>query len=549
MHYNVDSVHVFFLQRFTQMLYRNSVVIFILTSLVVSFILFGCSGGSSPLFPPGNESMSLTATEQNAVLAPGIPADLKGGPINQFRPANIPEYAPDEVLVVLRDGVVTLNEKGRPLPSTSVDAVRLLVDNGLVVKRVIPLSWGTVYRLGIHDGTSVPDKVAQLKSLSEISIAEPNYIVQFCETPYFPNDPLWENPNDDDDDPRTTVFEQYGPAKIGASVVWNENKGNSDVVVCVLDTGVNWWHEDLQANMWTNPGEIPDNGIDDDGNGYIDDYWGWDTASNDNDITEYNPGGSYHGTACSGVVGAVQDNFVGCSGIAPGIKIMGIKCDLSGGGGYTSSVIEGVQYATDNGAHIISMSFRTYSDSETMHATMDAAWAQGVILCGGAGNEDSSQLTYPACWDSVVEVGGTTVFSPAPNYSPINEVRITVAGGYGWGSNYGVNLEVMAYGVFYITTYGSDPDAYWDGTDNFFFGGTSNATPMVAASFGLLKSFFPEADSVWLRERMRETADDLYQHGFDTNSGHGRVNLIRACYGPDRYSDYEDADGFVDIEE
>ena len=515
--------------------------------VLAGFLLLSCSNGGDPV-SPSESDLAVSNPEQNSMeLEPGLDPSSEAGLVTPFPKDESLRFAPDEVLVTFNDGIVPTGPEGRPLLNAATVGVQILANHGLSVKRVIPLDWGTVYRLQIMDSADVLTKVAELKAIPEVDIAEPNYIVEFCEAPYFPNDPLWENPNDDDDDPRSNVFEQFGPSKIGASVVWNDTKGSPDVVVCVLDTGVNWWHEDLEDVMWHNEDEIPDNGVDDDDNGYIDDYWGWDTNGDDNDITEYNPGGSYHGSACSGVVAATQDNGLGCSGIAPGVRVMGIKCDLSGGGGYTSSVIEGVQYASDNGANVISMSFRTYNDSETMHATMDAAWANGVLLCGGAGNEDSSALTYPATWDSVIEVGATITYGPRWSYTPIDEVRITAAGGYGWGSNWGVNLEVMAYGEHYITTYGEDSDTYWDGTDDFFFGGTSNATPMVAGAFGLLKSYFPGADSVWLRERMRETSDDLYTLGFDYNSGYGRINLIRACYGVDRFTSEEDVDGFVDL--
>jgi len=395
----------------------------------------------------------------NPGLSTVASARLEADPVIHSIRNDSENYAPGEVLVVLKDGVVLTDGDGRPTPAGIANGTAFLANHGLAIKRVIPAGWATVYRLRICDGQSVMAKVAELKSVSEVELVEPNYKVYFCGAPYFPNDPFWENPNDSDNDPRSTVFEQFGPSKIGASVVWNDTKGSSDVVVCVLDTGVQWWHEDLQAIMWTNEDEIPDNGLDDDENGYIDDFYGWDTDQDDNDITEYNANYSYHGTACSGVIAAEQDNNLGCSGIAPGVRVMGVKCDLGGGSGYTSSVIEGVDYARSNGAHVISMSFRTYSDSEAMHNTMDFAYENGVLLVGGAGNEDSTELTYPASWSCVIEVGGTSPFLKAPTYVPTDEIRISVSAGFGWGSNWGPHLEVMAFGEHYITTYGSGPSA------------------------------------------------------------------------------------------
>ncbi|MFH1676911.1 MAG: S8 family serine peptidase [bacterium] len=547
-------------------LVNSSCLIFLAIILIVS-----CSTkSSSPVTPnlnnssrsdSGNSTLSGSASSNLTGYNPvsrtdvlgtekendGNPATPKRDPVYHSILNDQENYAPNEILLILNAGSISTDPSGKPSAGTLSNLLSLASTHGLMVKDVLNLSWNTVYRMAITDGTLPPDKANEINNLPEIKIAEPNYRIYFCEAPYFPNDPLWENPNDSDDDPRSTVFEQFGPSKIGASVCWNENKGSSDVVVCVLDSGVQVWHEDLENVMWHNPGEIAGNHVDDDLNGYVDDIYGWDTADDDADITEYNSYVSYHGTACSGVIAAEIDNNKGCAGIAPGVRIMGVKCDLSGGGGYTSSVIEGVDYAHNNGASVVSMSFRTYTDSQIMHDAMDAAWADGVILCGGAGNEDSNELTYPACWSCVVEVGGTSSFLEAPGYTPCDEIRISYANGFGWGSNWGPNLEIMAFGVHYITTYGEGPSTYWDGKDDFFFGGTSNATPMAAGSFALLKSFYPAADSDWLRERMRETSDDLYEPGFDINSGYGRVNLIRAVYGADRYESEVDPNGFVDL--
>jgi len=530
------------------MLSRISTVTLFCT-LLLAGIMVSCSGSGNPTVPDNIDMSGNNSFSGGSVpgIEPGTAFDITDDPVYHSIVNDTENYAPGEVLVVLKDGVIPEDMDGRPIETSVNTGIDLLLQHGVSVREILPLGWGTVYRLSNQDGSTVMQKVDQLKALPEVEIAEPNYKVYFCDAPYTPNDFFWENPNDDDTDPRSNVFEQFGPSKIGASVVWPDEKGSSDVVVCVLDTGVQWWHEDLFNSMWVNPGEIPDNGMDDDDNGFIDDIYGWDTNGDDPDITEYNNNFSYHGTACSGVIAATQDNTVGCSGIAPGVRIMGVKCDLGGGGGYTSSVIEGIEYAKDNGAHIVSMSFRTYSDSETMHATMDDAYANGVILVGGAGNEDATQLTYPASWSCVVEVGGTSPFRQYPSYAPTDEIRISVANGFGWGSNWGPHLEVMAFGEHYITCYGSHYSAYWDGVDNFFFGGTSNATPMVAGAFALLKSYYPAESHEWLRERIRETADDLYGPGFDNNSGYGRINLVRACYGTDRYADEEDTDGFVNL--
>ncbi len=506
-------------------------------------MLLSCNGNSNPAVPsenpdldnpdePGSNELTYTESDDGSLFPPGYPHKDSG-----------PDYAPGEILLSLNDGIVPVDADGKLKPGVYSQAVNLLSQYGLGIIRVIPTHWSTVYRLRILDGSTVPDKVAELQLVPEVRYAEPNGRVHFLNPPYFPNDPLWENPGDLDNDPRTNVFEQFGPSKIGASYVWDDARGDG-IVVCVIDTGIQSWHEDLEDNMWINEGEIPDNDIDDDGNGYIDDIYGWDTDTDDNDITDYG-GGSYHGTACAGVVAATQDNSLGCSGIAPGAKLMGIRIGFNDG--FYSAVIEGVEYAIDNGADIVSMSFITTNNSDNMRNTMNAAYAAGLLLCGGAGNDDGQYIYYPCTWDSVVKVGGTSPFSQRWAYNPIDEVRISIAAGFGWGSTYGNGQEVCAFGEHYITTFGANNHAYWDGVNDNFFGGTSNATPMVAGSFALLKSYYPTESAEWLRLRMRETADDLNAAGYDIYTGHGRVNLIRAIYGADRYAAEEDSDGFVDL--
>ncbi len=507
--------------------------------MIAGLLAVSCGNGGNPAIPddPGSSVQSLPGPGDE-------PGDSGYVPPMYQHLGGMPDYAPDEVLVVLDEGMFPRRNDNRLVPDAANRALALLTQHNLEIIRTIPTDWGTVYRLRITDGLSVPDKVAELERLAEIEIAEPNGRVHFIDAPYFPNDPLWENPNDYDDDPRSTVHEQFGPSKTGASYVWGDTTG-AGMVVCIIDTGIQTWHEDLSANMWINEDEIPDNDTDDDGNGYIDDIYGWDTDEDDNDITDYG-GGSYHGTGCSGVVASTRDNNKGCVGIAPGARLMGIRIGFNTG--FYSAVTEGIQYAMDNGADVVSMSFITTNDSDIMRNAMNAAYEAGVILVAGAGNDDGQYIYYPCTWDSVVKVGATSPFSQKWAYDPIDETRISIAAGFGWGSTYGNGLEIMGFGEHYITTFGGGPDEYWDGVNDKFFGGTSNATPMVAAAFALLKSYYPGMTAEWYRTRLRDTADDVMAVGYDIYSGYGRMSMVRAIYGVDHYTGEEDPDGFVDVE-
>ena len=512
---------------------------------IVGAIIVSCSGHGNPVAPDGYGPTNLQNPSGTNSTQDVGPVDEPLPLSDNFNPDMPPDFAPDEVLVAFRDGVFNFDENGSLAIDSAQDAVEFINQYGLELIQEIPASWGTVYRLGITDGMSVSDKVDELKSDADVEIAEPNYRMHLQDAPYVPNDPFWENPTDDDDDPRTNVFEQFGPSKIGASYVWDDTTGD-DVVVCVLDTGVIWDHEDLNANMWVNEDETPGDGLDNDGNGYIDDIYGWDVGQGDADIKEYNNDQHYHGTACSGVVAAVRDNNIGCTGIAPSAKVMGIRLEFSDT--FVSQIIEAVEYCLNNGADIVSMSFITSGYSQAMENSFIAAEAAGLIPVAGAGNYEGTYVLYPASFNSVVKVGGTSPFSQAYAYNPIDEVRISIAAGFGWGSTYGNGQEVMAFGEHYITTDGNCKTCYWDGEDDYFFGGTSNATPMVSAAFALVKSYFPGHTVQWYRDRMKYTADDLHQAGYDSETGWGRINLVRAIYGADRYEAEADGDGAVDLE-
>jgi hypothetical protein len=499
---------------------------------LVVLLTIACSKGGSPTTPDlrnGNPAPSGNHLDTPLQLATDT-SNLR----TDFRGNQVPKWAPNEVLVVLQ-GLVS--------PAQAVSALQ---SYPLQLKKTIRLHWGTVYELLITDGTDVRGMVKRLKTDPLVRIAQPNFVYTFLEAPYYPNDPMWES-SDDGDSPRDNAYEQWGPSMIGASLVWNESKGSSDVIVAVIDTGVRYDHEDLTANIWINEDEIKDNGIDDDSNGYIDDWWGWDTMDNDNDPWDDGSYASYHGTACSGVVAAIQDNFRGVSGVAPGIKVMALKTDLTGSGAFDSTVTEALQYAHDNGADICSMSFGTWEPSEVMEATCIDIWdnGDGTILMAAAGNEDDTNIRYPSAYDSVLTVGATIPWSDG--LEPIDEARISWEIGYYWGSCYGEQLVVMGYGDKYTTTHGAHYDSYWDGGYNGFFGGTSCATPMSAGVMALIKSFFPEENGQWCWDRIKDTADDLDVPGFDIQTGYGRCNALRAIYGSDRWTSQEDSNGFVPL--
>ncbi|MCX6645808.1 MAG: S8 family serine peptidase [bacterium] len=501
---------------------------------LIFLIISGCSGKNNPAIPDSRSADPIIngAGSNSATLSS---SDNLSGSSQVPISTQADRWAEDEVLVVLNDDI------------TPSQATEIFSKNKLNNLQTIACRWGTVFELRITDGTPVPDMVKILQSDPSVQIAEPNLIYTFDEAFYFPNDPLWEGP-DEGDDPRDSVYEQWGPAMLGASLVWNESKGSSDVVVAIIDTGVRKTHVDLAGALWNNADEIPGNGIDDDGNGKIDDTWGWDFVSNDNDPNDDGYYASYHGSACAGIVAAVQDNFKGVSGIAPGVKIMALKVDLSGGGPiYESSVVGALEYARVNEADICSMSFGTWDYSTIMENQCNSCWndGDGVILMASAGNEDSTTIRYPSLYQSVMTIGATIPFDESHN--PIDEARISWYSGWYWGSCYGPSLDVMGFGELYLTTHGEGDNTYWDGGSNGFFAGTSCACPVTAGVMALIKSFNPDKNGQWCWDRLVQTADDIGAPGFDDQTGNGRVNALRAVYGSDRYESLEDGNGFVPV--
>jgi len=490
-----------------------------LVAILVLGLLVSCSGGNTPTSPDVDRNMDSPIFD-----------DMNSDHGNFT-------YAPGEVLVVLNEETHTGEMLGW---AASYQLLHLQTQD---------VPWGPLYRLKLMDDEIVTDVCDRLNEDPRVRFAEPNYVVTFDEAPYVPNDPLWER-SDPGDDPRDSVYDQWGPAKSGAPIIWNETKGSEDVIVAVLDTGVMFTHEDLYYQLWYNMDEITGNGTDDDNNGFVDDWLGWNFNEDNNNIWDDGAFAYYHGSACSGIVGAEQDNGKGLTGIAPGVKIMGLKLNLRGWpeSAFINSVVGGLHYAKDNGAHVASMSFGSTSWSDAMNEACEYAYdgGNGMVLMASAGNSDSSQAHYPASYDSVIAVAAVCAFNEQNNRQ--EERRITSSEGWSWGSTWGDQLEISGYGDKYTTTYGGHYSGYWDGySDPDFFGGTSCACPMTAGVMALIKTYFPDENASWLRDRIKYTSDDIHGVGWDDQSGYGRANAVRAVYGPDRYSDMEDADGFVPI--
>lgn len=334
--------------------------------------------------------------------------------------------------------------------------------------------------------------------------AEPDYEGQFEAVP---NDPRFG--------------EQYGmkntgqtagkpDADIDAPEAWNKQTGSTNIIVAVLDTGVDYNNPDLAANIWTNPGEIPGNGIDDDGNGYVDDVHGYNFVDNNgNPMDLQMKPGLYngHGTHCAGILGAVGNNGIGVAGVCWNVKIMAVKFGDTNGVNSVAKAAQSIQYATMMGARVISLSWHAgASYNQTLKDTIDAAGAANVALVCAAGNEGTNidqRILYPSNFDSpnIISVVATTH----------NDKRATF-------SNYGLLASD-------IGAPGENILSYELGSKLILMSGTSMATPHVAGAYALLLSANPSLTVAQVKAALMDTVDPVLP-GLCVSGG--RLNLPAA---------------------
>lgn len=328
--------------------------------------------------------------------------------------------------------------------------------------------------------------------------AEPDFIVHASFTP---NDPsfnsLWGLHN-------TGQTGGMGDADIDAVEAWEASRGSTNVIVGVIDTGIDYNHPDLAANMWVNAGEIPNNGIDDDGNGYVDDARGWDFVGNDKDPMDDH----YHGTHCAGTIGAVGNNGIGVAGVCHQVKLMALKFLSSNGSGTTSDAVEAVLYATDNGAMLTSNSWGGGGYSQALKDAIDEARDAGVLFVVAAGNNQQNTdttLCYPASYSSanIISVAATDASDVLASFS-----------------NYGAStVDIAAPGV---SIYSTSP-----GGGYRTLSGTSMACPHVAGACALVYAAHPTMSWVDVRSAILNNVDGIASLTGKVATG-GRLNIARA---------------------
>ncbi|MDA1190777.1 MAG: S8 family serine peptidase, partial [Candidatus Poribacteria bacterium] len=369
------------------------------------------------------------------------------------------------------------------------------IPNAPPLRRRIERTW--VFRFG--DAIRPEQAAADYLAVPGVRWAEPNRLMRTLQNEVAPNDPAFA--------------EQWNLPVLEMTRAWAIERGSSSVIVAVVDTGAAMNHPDLADQLWTNPGEIPKNGIDDDRNGYIDDAHGWDfvdapTASGTGDFRDQDADPSDesgHGTHVAGIVSAKPDNGVGIAGVAWNCKLMVVRTGFASRGSGTllqeDDSAAGVIYAAENGAAVINMSWGDERGSQLLRDTMRYAASLGVALVAATGNESDESVLYPAGFPEVISVTASEKDNQAAYFANAN-----------------AEAEIAAPGISILSL-------SLDGGTRLL-SGTSMATPHVVGVIALMRSRRPSLTVAEIRRILISTTTPLTEMGRAV--GAGIVNAPRA---------------------
>ena len=358
------------------------------------------------------------------------------------------------------------------------------------------------------DGLTLANTLGVFNSLSDVDFFEPNFVIH---TDSIPNDSqfnqLWGLHN-------TGANGGVVDADIDAPEAWDVTRGSRDVVVAVIDTGVDYNHPDLAPNIWVNAREIPGNGIDDDGNGYVDDYRGFNFYDHTPDPMDNH----FHGTHVAGTIGAVGNNGLGVTGVAQNVSIMPLKFLGSNGSGPISAAIQAINYTTmmkvRNGVNIrvSNNSWGGGGYSEGLDQAIRENAAAGILFVAAAGNSARDTDIYPAypaaySIENIISVGATDRTDQPASYS-------------NWGRN---SVDLWAPGSAILST---TPNNTYS-----VLSGTSMATPHVSGTAALVFARNPSMTAVQAKARLMETVDAIVPAVSRPTVTGGRLNAFRAVTG------------------
>ncbi|HKO46145.1 MAG TPA: S8 family serine peptidase [Polyangiaceae bacterium] len=382
-----------------------------------------------------------------------------------------------------------------------------------------------VYRMDLPATADLDAAIADLRADPHVEYVHPNYVAHLV---YTPNDPYWSS-SGSWGQPRADLWDLK---LMHADQAWDFTRGNG-VVVAVVDTGVDINHPDLAGNVWTNPGEVADNGIDDDGNGFIDDVHGWNTLANSNYIDD----SIGHGTHVAGTIAAQDNNGIGVVGVAPDAKIMPVQVFSFSSDAFTIS--QGLLYAAHNGADVINNSWSMCSGyCPTVGVVEDAvrtAHAGGAVVVFAAGNDsvdirDRAPQNLP---ESIV-VSATTPRDTKAAFSNFGLIDVAAPGS---GDPDDPGVIEPSYGILSLkAAFCFEP---WICNSDRLVGenyvrlsGTSMAAPHVAGVAALILGLHPTYSPEQVRQVLRRTSLDVDGNGYDRELGYGRVDTAKLSTEP-----------------
>ncbi len=447
--------------------------------------------------PQQLSQLGLLGTQgQNASYAPNqIVIKMRSGSAGALNPS-APNLSP---LDRIKQQYSLQNEKSLiPTQNTASNSAGLSTANAST-------AFSQVFVLEFNQGDAL-ELAHRISQDPDVEYAEPNYIYHsqlIPSDPFYSTSGSWGQSYDD----------LWGVKSMNTESAWDLTLGEN-VVVAVIDSGVNRTHPDIQQNIWQNVSEIPNNNIDDDNNGFIDDVYGWSFASSSNDTGDI--GG--HGTHVAGSIASVLNNGEGIVGVAPGAKILPVKGLTDQGFGYNSDLAASIIYAADMGADVINNSWGGSGQSQAIADAMRYAYSQGVSIVSAAGNENSpASRFFPAGYPETITVSALDAFNARADFS-----------------NWGMKLDVAAPGVDILSLLSGDMDTSNVDQENIVNGnlwranGTSMASPHVAGLVALILSRNPNLAPEQVRYILRNSAVDLDISGYDISFGYGLANATAA---------------------
>jgi len=421
--------------------------------------------------------------------------------LTQAQAQNTP-YVPGEIIIKLKSSQISISSDKKNFRAQSsfslnnlnkkykVQSIDKAIKNLNQSKDKVGLS--RIYKIKLGSNQSVLEAVQEYKQKPEVEWAEPNYIVKAA---LVPNDTYYAS-------------RQGNLTKISAPQGWDITTGSASVTIAIIDTGVDYNHNDLSTNIWpsrgyrfvedyvSNPGDPPAEWI----------YVPYTTDPN------YPIDDNGHGTHCAGIASAVTNNATGIAGVSWSSKIMAVKVLDNTGSGSDADCASGIDYAASNRANVISMSWGGYSDAELISDAVANAYASGCVLVGAAGNNNVQTQFYPAAYTNVLAVASTDSADHKSSFS-----------------NYGGWVDVSAPGenIYSTLPTGIYPTGYGYGS------GTSMACPHVSGLAALIKAQYPSLINAQIVNQIKSKADniDSLNPSYAGKLGTGRINVYKSLGG------------------